>query len=141
MIVGEIFERNARCFGSQPAVFFEGRTLTHAELARRIRCLQNALCAMGCRRQDRIAVLSRNCPEYLEIFGAASLAGFVGLGINYRLALAEQLQILQDAEPAVVFYEPEYAAAAQALHAALPAAVRFICLGAGNAWAPGYEDE
>ena len=120
MILGEIFERNARCFGSHPAVLFEGRSLSHRELASRIRRLINALAEIGCKKQDRIAVLSRNCPEYLEIYGAAALAGFIGAGINYRLSLAEQIDILKDVEPSVLVFEPEYAQNTEKIRAALP---------------------
>lgn len=140
MIAGEIFERNAKCFGPLPAVIFEGRTITHAELGSRIRRLINALCALGCKRQDRIAVLSRNCPEYLEVYGAAALGGFVGTGINYRLGLAEQIQVVRDAEPAVLVFEPESLEAAAALREHLPASTHFICIGPACAWAMSYEE-
>src|SRR5690606_22663618 len=96
-------------FGPHPALYFEGETLTHRQLAQRITRLVNALAKRGVQAQARLAVLSRNNPEYLEIYGAAGLGGFVALGLNYRLAEPEQLGILQDAEPTVLFYEEHYA--------------------------------
>jgi acyl-CoA synthetase (AMP-forming)/AMP-acid ligase II len=101
MILGDVIERNARCFGNHPAILFEGQTITHGQFFARVRKLINALVTLGCKKQDRLAVLSRNCPEYLEVYGAASLGGFVGLGLNYRLSAAEQAGILADAQPAV----------------------------------------
>jgi acyl-CoA synthetase (AMP-forming)/AMP-acid ligase II len=109
MILGRYVERNARCFPQHPAIVFEGRTLTHLEFAKRIRRLANALAARGIGPGERIAVLSQNCPEYLEAFGAADTAGYILCGINYRLALPEQAQIIADCEPAVLLYEPQYA--------------------------------
>jgi acyl-CoA synthetase (AMP-forming)/AMP-acid ligase II len=109
MILGRYVERNARCFPQHPAVFFEGRVLTHLEFAKRVRRLASALAARGIGPGERIAVLSQNCPEYLEAFGAADTAGYILCGINYRLAVPEQALILADCEPAVLLYEPQYA--------------------------------
>ena len=139
MILGDVIERNARCFGNYPAILFEGRTITHGQLFTRVRKLINALATLGCQKQDRIAVLSRNCPEYLEVYGAASLGGFIGLGLNYRLSAAEQAGILADAQPAVFIFESEYAQRAQELRKHLPADVHFICFDSPVSDSLGYE--
>lgn len=139
MILGDVIERNAQCYADHPAVLFEGRSITHAEFYRRVKKLVNALAALGHRSQDRLAVLSRNCPEYLEVYGAASLGGFVGLGLNYRLSAKEQAGILVDAQPAVFFFEQEYAERAQELRQHLPGNVDFVCLDGAVAGALDYE--
>ena len=109
MILGRYVERNARCFPHHPAIVFEGRTRTHLEFAGRIWRLANALAGRGIGPGERIAVLSQNCPEYLEAYGAADTAGYILCGVNYRLALPEQAEIFKDCEPAVLLYEPQYA--------------------------------
>src|SRR5690606_26805723 len=142
MILGDIFERNARCSGPYPAVLFEDEVLTHRQLAQRVTRLVNALVARQVPRQARLAVLSRNNPEYLEIYGAAGLGGYIALGLNYRLAEAEQGTILQDAEPAVLFFEDHYVERVAALRAQLPANVIYVRIrGAGPApaWAIEYD--
>lgn len=128
MNMGDVFIRNAQCFGDHPAVRFEGRTTTHRELYGRIRHLLSALEKRGLKRQDRIAVLSRNCVEYLEVYGAAAVGGLIGVGINYRLSLPEQTVILQDADPAVVFFEDCYADRVEALRASLNPSVIYVCI-------------
>lgn len=142
MILGDMIERNARCFPNHPAVLFEGRSLSHRDYARRVKQLINALVARGCAHQSRLAVLSRNCPEYLEVYGAAGWGGYVGLGLNYRLSAAEQIGILQDADPAVFFFEAEYLERTEVLRAQLPAQTLFICfdpLPQAPDWALDYE--
>lgn len=139
MILGDVIERNARCFGSQPAVIFEGRSISHRTFHDRVVRLINALAGLGCGKQDRIAVLSRNCPEYLEIYGAAALGGFVGLGLNYRLSATEQAGILADAQPAVFIFEAEYADRANALRSQLAEGTHFICFEGGQDGALSYE--
>lgn len=143
MILGDIIERNERHFGSKPALIFENRTLTHREFAQRVRKLSNALVARGIRKQERLAVLSRNCPEYLEVYGAAGLAGFIGVGVNYRLSAPEQADALDDSKPAVVFFEAEYEARMLELKAAMPASTLFVAFdkvsSAASAWSMPYE--
>ena len=142
MILGDMIERNARCFPEHPAVLFEGRSLSHRDYAQRVKQLINALATTGCGHQSRLAVLSRNCPEYLEVYGAAGCGGYVGLGLNYRLSAPEQIGILQDADPAVFFFESEYLARTEALRVHLPASTLFICfdqLAQPVDWALDYE--
>ncbi len=130
MILGRYVERNARCFPQHPAIVFEGRMLTHLEFAKRVRRLANALAARGIGPGERIAVLSQNCPEYLEAYGAADTAGYIVCGVNYRLALPEQVEILSDCEPAVLFYDPQYAERVSKLKTP-----RMLCV----AWGGEYE--
>jgi acyl-CoA synthetase (AMP-forming)/AMP-acid ligase II len=127
MIIGDFIERNARFSGDNPALCFEGRSISHRQFADRVRRLVNALASRGNARQARVAVLSRNCPEYLEVYGAAGLGGYVGLGLNYRLSAPEQTTILQDAEPAVLMFEREYLGRVNELRGALPPGVLFVC--------------
>jgi acyl-CoA synthetase (AMP-forming)/AMP-acid ligase II len=139
VILGDVIERNARLFPRHPAVEFEGRTITHAQVASRVRRLVNALVARGITHRARIAVLSQNCPEYLEIFGAAGMGGFIGVGVNYRLSAAEQADILRDCEPAVFISEASFAGRADELRAVLPPGVLLLGIGASEAWAESYE--
>jgi acyl-CoA synthetase (AMP-forming)/AMP-acid ligase II len=140
MILGDVIDRNARCYRNHPAVLFEGRTLTHGEFARRVRRLVNALAAVGIDKRARIAVLSRNCPEYLEVYGAAGLGGQIAVGLNYRLSAKEQADILADAQPAILFFEAENATRADELRRALPADTRLVCFDTpAPAWAGDYE--
>ncbi|APW39387.1 hypothetical protein RD110_20995 [Rhodoferax koreense] len=139
MILGDVIERNARCFGHHPALLFEGRRIDHRTFHERVVRLINALADLGCVKQDRIAVLSRNCPEYLEAYGAAALGGFVGLGLNYRLSETEQAAVLADAQPAVFIFEAEYAGRARALRDRLPPGTHCICFEGPMDGALGYE--
>lgn len=138
MILGDVIERNARCYRDHPAFLFEGRRISHGEFAGRVRRLCNALIGLGLERGDRIAILAQNCPEYLEAYAAAGTCGFSAVGINYRLGLADQAAILRDCEPGLLIYEPEYAEAVTALRPALPAHAKVLCLGAGQG-AGSYE--
>jgi acyl-CoA synthetase (AMP-forming)/AMP-acid ligase II len=67
---GDLIKRGRALYGTQAALLFEGRQFTFAEQAARMFRLANALLGNGLKRQERVAVLARNCSEYIEIFGA-----------------------------------------------------------------------
>jgi len=109
-MLGRLVIRNWKLRADHPAVLFEGRTITHGTLAERSFRLANALIAHGVRRGDRVAILSQNCPEYLEVFGAGELGGWATVTVNYRLAAPEVDYILDDSAPKVLVLDPQFAA-------------------------------
>ncbi len=128
MILGDFYERNALFYPNHPAIRCQGRTITHREVLKRSCRLANALLDRGVRPGDRVAILAQNCPEYLETYGACELAGFITVGINYRLAPPEQATILADCEPAALLIEHQYADRLPALRVAMPKNVRLLCI-------------
>src|SRR5688572_12497008 len=110
---GDLIKRCRALYGEQTALIFENRRYTFAEQAARIYRLANALLANGLRSQERVAILARNCSEYIECFGACEVAGFVAINLNSRLAEAELGAICQDSQPSVLIYANEFAAAAR----------------------------
>ena len=136
MIVGDLIERNARLAPHGTAIVCGKRRFSHAEFAERCRRLANALAGRGIGAGDRVAVLSQNRAEMLEVYGACELAGTIAVPVNYRLAPAEIATIIADAEPAAMVFEAQYAAAVA------PLAERFRCalaLDTSPEWAEPYE--
>jgi len=52
-----------------------------------------------------VAVISHNLPEYLVIFGAAEVVGYVVVPVNFRLTAEEVLYVLEDSGAVAVFLE------------------------------------
>jgi long-chain acyl-CoA synthetase len=94
----------------EPAITFEGRTVTFAELDERSSQVANALRDAGVGSGDRVAFLDKNRPEYFEIvFGAAKLDA-VCVAVNWRLSPREVAHVLTDARAAVLFVGADLAA-------------------------------
>src|SRR5262245_15769344 len=104
-MLGSLIQRNLRLRRDDPAIIFEGRTITHGEFAARSFRLVRALQRLGLGAGDRLAILAQNCPEYLEVYAAGELAGWATVTINYRLAEPEVAYILADSRPKVVVCE------------------------------------
>jgi acyl-CoA synthetase (AMP-forming)/AMP-acid ligase II len=140
MTCGDLILRARALYGEQTALLFEERRFTFAEQASRMFRLANALLAKGLRKQERVAILARNCSEYIETFGAGEVAGFVTINLNSRLAEPELAAICQDSQPAVLIYTAEFAAIANAI-AAHVSSIR-LRIGIGDEIRDGlnYED-
>ncbi len=114
---GDLIKRGRSLYGPQTALIYEGKRFSFAEQAARMFRLANALLAKGITKQQRVAVLARNCSEYVEIFGACEVAGFVAINLNSRLSEAELGAICQDCQPSVLIHAKDFAAQARALAA------------------------
>ena len=64
---------------------------------------------------DRVAVLAKNTVEHVLLFIAAQKAGFILVPLNFRLARPELQYLVEDSDPAVLFFADDYAETAQAL--------------------------
>ena len=86
-----------------PALTFEGTTQSFADLHAASSRAANVLLGLGVGQGDRIAVLCRNRPEYIELLVGCSKIGATLVGLNWRLAPAEIDEILKVSQPSVIF--------------------------------------
>lgn len=139
LTIGALIERCASYFGDAEAYVLDGRRLTYGQYADRVRRLAGSLYGLGMRRQDRVAILATNSIEYFETYGAAEWAGYIATLVNFRLAPAEILQVLGDADPKVLIFDAQYAPAIESLRSQLPGVACFVCIGDGVDWAVNFE--
>jgi fatty-acyl-CoA synthase len=99
----------ARVHPERTAVEDGVRRFTYGELAGRTRRLAGALAARGVARGSRVAILSENRLEYLEVFLAAARLGAVVACQNWRLAPPELSHCLDLVDPACVIVSPRWA--------------------------------
>ena len=118
--IGELLERNARFHPEREALVCEGRRLSHRQLLERAKRLADGLHRLGLRRQDRVAILSMNNAEYIELLAAGDWAGYIVATVNFRLAAAEIEWLLGDATPRVLVFEAQYAETGRRAAAAAP---------------------
>ena len=139
MTLGDLIRRAAVLYSDQQAIVFEGRSRTHAEHARRVYRLANALIALGIRQQERVAILARNCPEYMEVYGAGEVAGFMVVNLNIRLSAAELVTICGDCRPSVLIFTEEFRSVAASLREAVPDIRATIQIGGAATDVKNYE--
>lgn len=122
MNLGMYLQRSARHWANRPAVLYRDRALTYGALESRSNQLAHALMRLGLKRGDRVAVVSPNRPEIVELECALYKVGLVKVALNARLAPAELNDALANAEPQACVAGPEHRAMADHACAALPVA-------------------
>ncbi len=94
--------------------------LTYAEVFDRSARLAAALGELGVRPGDRVASLSFNCHQLLELYYGVPMAEAILLSLNVRLAAEEQAFILRHSGSKLVLFDPELLPVAEALHGEAP---------------------
>jgi acyl-CoA synthetase (AMP-forming)/AMP-acid ligase II len=129
-VAGAIPERTALVHGS--------RRVSWAELDRRADGVAGALLASGAARQDRVAIMLHNGPEYLETVLAAAKVSLVPVNTNYRYGADELLQLWDNADAVAVVLHARYAELAGSLRHRLPRVRSWLWVDDGTAACPAW---
>lgn len=91
-----------------PAVVVDGRRYSYRELAERAAAVAGKMAEDGVRRHDRIALLSNNRIEWLEVFFAAAAVGAEVAPFSTWSTMAELQFLLNDSEAETLFTLSHY---------------------------------
>jgi len=110
--VGRLSERRARLTPDRVGLVDSdtGRKYTYAELDRRANRTARLLRDHDVGAGDRVAVVSRNRPELVDLYFATAKLGAVLAPLSHRLAPPELAALLADTEPTVLVVEEPFAA-------------------------------
>jgi acyl-CoA synthetase (AMP-forming)/AMP-acid ligase II len=134
--VADVARAQALRRGGEPALMFEGRQMTFADVDAMASRLANALIATGIRTQERIAYLSKNTDHFLPCLFGACKSRMALAPFNFRLAAPEIARLLEDSEARIMFVGPDVADLADQAVASLASKPRMIALGFDR---EGYE--
>jgi len=129
----DVYRRNAEFFPDRTAFVFEGRRITHRDYLARIERLAAGLAREGARPGDRVAILSQNSLEMIDLIGAVAMLGAILLPVNFRLNADEIGYVLADGAPGLVIAGPEYHEIIASLASTLPFVRRFFAIGTAAA--------
>ena len=111
LALGDFLRLRSERTPDAPAVTGDAGTLDFREFNARVNRLANALAARGVEHGDRVAVLSENRTEYLELEFAAAKIGAVVCALNWRLADPELEHCISLTTPSVIVASPRFAEA------------------------------
>lgn len=103
----DIIYRNAILSPDNEAFVCGPERISFLSFNERVNRLVHGLQALGLRKGDVIGILSWNCLEYPEVFGAAMKGGFVLAPYSPRLNARELAGVINDSEPLVLFLGPD----------------------------------
>ncbi|MDI1263125.1 MAG: AMP-binding protein, partial [bacterium] len=87
--LADVYRRNAQLFPDRTAFVFEGKRITHRDYLGRIERLAAGLAREGVKVGDRVAILSQNSLEMIDLIGAVARLGAILLPVNFRLNAEE----------------------------------------------------
>lgn len=113
------------------AIVFEDQTRTYGELRERQRRVANALLELGIEPMDRVAVISSNRLEYMEIEIGIAGARAIMVPLNWRLSAREIGFLMQRCEARAAFVEQRFLGVVRELrdNGELPGLEHLIVLG------------
>ncbi len=132
MNIGEWSTRWAQRYPSESSVKYGDLELTRKEFNSRINRAANGFLEAGIRKGDRVSVLLGNSNVFLEALFALSKIGAVLVPLNFRLAAPELDYIINDSEPGVLIYSPEFTSLVEELRGKSPTVKRYICEATGG---------
>lgn len=106
--LAESFRRRAFRAEHRPALSFEGRTWSYAQMQAEIEQRAAVFSALGIGRGDRLAYLGFNDPGILFALYATARIGAILVPLNFRLSSRELKQIIDDAEPALLIADSKH---------------------------------
>ncbi len=126
---------------NKTVLIYEDRSLTYAELNARARRVANALSALGVKAGDRVAVMTYNSLEALEIAGGLSKLSAIGVLLNYRLREHEVAYIINDCQAKVAIAGSGLVGVVEQARAEVTGNVIYVAVGADvpQEWKP-YEE-
>ncbi len=98
MLVHQFTEYYARNFPDNPCLTQDGTTHSYGQVNALANQLANGLQSQGIGRGDRVGIIGENSLEHLLTFLATAKIGAVAVSLNYRLAPAELVFIINDAQ-------------------------------------------
>ncbi len=107
--LSELFWNSVRAYGKLPAQEWheDGKWVsrTYGQFGAAVRDLANGLLADGCKKGDRVALWSKNSPQWAEVDMANQSVGFVTVPIYDTLTAEKAAYILNNSESRVLFVQ------------------------------------
>jgi acyl-CoA synthetase (AMP-forming)/AMP-acid ligase II len=137
--LSDVYRRNATLFPEHTAFVYDGARVTHRDYLARIERIAAGVLRENVRPGDRVAILSQNCPEMVELIGAVALIGAILLPVNYRLNADEIGFVLGDGAPALLVVGPDYRDMVVEMQPQLSSVRKIFAVGDAGPFAP-YAD-
>ena len=125
----DIIYRNALLHSDDEAFVCGPQRITFAQFNARVNSLVHALRSSEVKKGDVIAILSWNCLEYVDVYGAAMKGGFIASPFNPRLHNEELEYLINYSEATTLFVDPDLVATVTSLRPRLPKVKNYISFG------------
>ncbi len=109
MLTGDMLRRAAERFPAKTAVIWQDVRMSYRELDAQANQVAHSLRGLGMGKGSKVAILSRNRPEYVTAFFGASRSGCVLVNVSVLYSAEELEYVLGKADVEVLLYEDAFA--------------------------------
>lgn len=127
-VIGDIPRLNASRRPDKTALIMDDQQLTFKQLNDRANRLAHGLVSLGVGPGDRVALMAENCLEFVIVNYAAAKCGAVLVPVNFRFKKNELVYVVNDSEPSVLLYGPEFPALIEAARADFAMPVQLVAI-------------
>jgi fatty-acyl-CoA synthase len=103
----DLLRKTAETSPDKTAVICGDKSYDYSQFRDRVDRLANGLRSLGIRKNDRVAILHKNCHQFLETYFAAAKIGAILVPINYRLSAENFVYILNNSQAKLLITQPE----------------------------------
>ncbi len=128
-ILGNSFISCAKYNADHEVIVFGDRRITWKELTPRIFKIANALIKTGVKKDDKVAFMFHNTPEFVEINMGIQAAGAIPVPVNYRFTSNEVEYQVNHSDSIVLFYDSIWEDTVKPVADKMPKVIDFICKG------------
>lgn len=140
MLTGDMLRRSAERFPNKPAILWQEQSISYKDLDSDANRLANAILDQGIKKEEKVAILSRNRIEYGTVFFGLARSGAVMVNISTLYQPDDLAYVLAKADVTTIFYESEFKDKLDQVAEQLPLLTRFICLDGQAAGHPSFNE-
>ena len=141
MNLGNLLNISASKYPTRTAIISPEGRWSYEAFDERTNRLAGAFLNAGLTKGDRIALLFYNSSYFVEAYFAAVKIGLVVTPVNYRFSGSEIVYVLNDAQPRMLLYGPEFETTLQAVRDQLVSVRHFVSpQNSASLLADDYED-
>lgn len=141
LLLHDILAHNARIRPRRTALSSATGDISHAELWDRVRRCAAALAALGVKKGDRVAILSRSTPPYIGLLFAVTRLGAALVPLNHLCVAREHRAVLLDSSARLLLFAEEFQEVVDSLRPGLPGSLEFLRIESGGRGYAGVMEE
>lgn len=140
MLTGDMLRRSAERLPHKVAIVWGDSSVSYRELNEQANRFAHALLAFGVKKEDKVAIISRNRSEYATVFFGAARSGCVLVNVSVLYAQEELLYVLDKADVDILVFEADFAEKATAAAASIGRIKQTIVIGGTAPGATSFQD-
>ena len=112
LTIPQMVERSAGLYKDRPALTARekdgDRTISYGQLLKEVKAIARGLLSLGLKKEDRVAILGSNSPEWAKAYLACGFAGCINVPIDSLLSDNEKQQLIAKANVKAAFVAPRF---------------------------------